>query len=73
MRDLILLLTTLALGCAEKTAATCDTAAEDADNDGDGYSIADGDCDDCDDRVYPGAVEESETDAWDQNCDGPGE
>ena len=72
MRPLILL-AALALGCADKAETACDTSATDADYDGDGYTIGDGDCDDCDDRVYPGATEESETDAWDQDCDGPGE
>ena len=48
-------------------------APEGTDADGDGWTVEDGDCDDQDSRVYPGAEEQSETDAWDQDCDGPGE
>jgi hypothetical protein len=39
------------------------------DNDGDGYSEADGDCDDSDASVHPGA-EETAGDGIDSNCDG---
>jgi hypothetical protein len=39
------------------------------DSDGDGFSPADGDCDDGDDLVYPGASE-SPADGVDQDCDG---
>lgn len=39
------------------------------DKDGDGFSIADGDCDDEDDRFYPGA-NDIVGDDKDQNCDG---
>lgn len=46
---------------------------DDVDADGDGWTVAEGDCDDDDDQVYPGAPEQSETDGWDQDCDGPGE
>ena len=68
-----LILLALLAACGDKDAVTCDTGDVDADADGDGFTIADGDCDDCDDSVYPGAPEESDTDGWDQNCDGPGE
>ncbi|MEL6342032.1 MAG: MopE-related protein [Myxococcota bacterium] len=39
-----------------------------ADEDGDGVSVADGDCDDNDDTIFPGAVEAC--DGVDNNCDG---
>ncbi len=38
------------------------------DQDGDGYSVEDGDCDDTDPRVYPGGVEIA-YDGVDQDCD----
>ena len=38
------------------------------DNDGDGYTVDDGDCDDCDDTVHPGAVETCNE--VDDDCDG---
>lgn len=50
-----------------------------ADEDGDGYSVADGDCNDCDPNVNPGAIEVEVTepdmmgvipDPADENCDG---
>ncbi len=44
-----------------------DTASADAD--GDGYTIAQGDCDDADPAVNPGAAEDCATPA-DDNCDG---
>ena len=44
---------------------TCQTGG--ADEDGDGFTIADGDCDDSDPAVYPGA--EELCDGVDQNCD----
>ena len=40
-----------------------------SDNDGDGYSEADGDCDDSDASVHPGA-QETPGDGVDSNCDG---
>ena len=40
-----------------------------ADQDGDGFSPLDGDCDDTDDTIYPGA-EEVWDDDIDQDCDG---
>ena len=39
------------------------------DNDGDGYSEADGDCDDTNADIYPGAPE-TPGDGVDSNCDG---
>jgi hypothetical protein len=40
-----------------------------ADDDNDGFTVAEGDCDDTDDTVYPGAVD-IPGDGIDQNCDG---
>lgn len=50
---------------------TCSDPAADAnlDQDGDGFSPCQGDCDDADPEAFPGAVEESQTDGWDQDCD----
>ena len=42
------------------------------DNDGDGYSLSQGDCDDYDPSVYPGAIEIC-GDGIDQDCDGSDE
>ncbi len=50
-------------GCVDKP------ACEETDNDGDGVSLEDGDCDDNDSSIYPGA-EEDYTDGIDQDCDG---
>ncbi len=38
------------------------------DLDGDGYTVEEGDCDDGDDRISPGAVDDC--DGWDEDCDG---
>ena len=46
-----------------------DGSTEVVDEDGDGFSVADGDCDDADPTVYPGA-EDSAADGSDQDCDG---
>lgn len=41
----------------------------DTDDDGDGYTVGEGDCDDADASVHPGA-EETFDDGTDSNCDG---
>ena len=45
-----------------------DSEPEYVDNDGDGFSVEDGDCDDSDASTYPGADESC--DDIDHNCDG---
>jgi hypothetical protein len=52
----------------DDTADDDDTTA-DVDNDGDGYTPADGDCDDADDEIHPGA-EDTCGDDVDDDCDG---
>ncbi len=47
----------------------CQTDPNDVDDDGDGYTENQGDCDDNNQLVYPGAPEQ-ECDGIDQNCDG---
>ena len=54
-------------GCVLSTVATV-PEAELLDADGDGYSAADGDCDDADVAVYPGAAEACN--GIDDDCDG---
>jgi hypothetical protein len=46
-----------------------DSCAAGIDNDGDGYSVAVGDCDDDDPDINPGATETAGDDV-DSNCDG---
>ena len=41
-----------------------------ADDDGDGFTTADGDCDDADPAVYPGATEVCDDADTDEDCDG---
>lgn len=72
-------LTLGALGCSDKSnsdysaSATTDYNDEEwernADLDGDGVSIADGDCNDEDPDIFPGAPETAGDDV-DSNCDG---
>ena len=44
-------------------------ASTEMDSDGDGFTVAEGDCDDADYSIYPGASEVC-SDGIDQNCDG---
>jgi serine protease len=53
-------------------AAAVASFAPPVDNDGDGFTNVDGDCDDYDDTVYPGATEICD-DGIDQDCDGADE
>jgi len=56
---------TLLMACLLMTAIATNVAAEDAD--ADGYTVDDGDCDDTDSTVYPGAPELE--DGIDNDCD----
>ena len=47
-----------------------ETAVVALDADGDGYTVADGDCDDADASVHPGAADEPDLGQIDSNCDG---
>jgi hypothetical protein len=78
-RKLALLLTTglLAVACDSKDLTEEDTAGEpavfddnatDQDLDGDGWSVAHGDCDDANDDVHPDALEDCN--GLDDNCNG---
>ena len=70
MRAAFTLLPFLVLGCFEEP-KTDDTAPPDIpriDNDGDGYSMDEGDCSDADATMYPGATEYC--DGKDNNCNG---
>ncbi|MCB9744701.1 MAG: hypothetical protein H6740_19055 [Alphaproteobacteria bacterium] len=70
MRPTLLLLGALALaGCRTKDTEPLDSEPTGAvDEDGDGYTIEDGDCDDNDPSLNPGA--EEVCDSVDNNCDG---
>jgi hypothetical protein len=74
MRLWTILLLSFAIGCKEKDKDTGDTDTDTdtdvpVDIDGDGYTADDGDCDDGDASVYPGA-DEVWYDGVDQDCDG---
>lgn len=72
---LVLVVSVAAMGgCAMGKSASIDgfvgmDTESTADNDGDGFSPADGDCDDADDSRSPDAVEVI-GDGVDSNCDG---
>jgi hypothetical protein len=70
MRPVFALLPFLLIGCFEEP-KTDDTAPPDIpeiDNDGDGYTLQEGDCSDADATIYPGATEYC--DDKDNDCDG---
>ncbi len=70
MRPALALLPFLLIGCFEEP-KTDDTAPPDIpeiDNDGDGYTLQEGDCSDADATIYPGATEYC--DGKDNDCDG---
>ncbi|HEY3801575.1 MAG TPA: putative metal-binding motif-containing protein [Kofleriaceae bacterium] len=56
-------------GLADESADGTANTTEGSDMDGDGYSVAQGDCDDTDPTVHPGAVEIC-NDGKDNDCDG---
>ncbi|MEQ1501032.1 MAG: MopE-related protein [Myxococcota bacterium] len=56
------------VGCAGGDTYTPPTTQPNNDRDGDGFSLADGDCDDEDDATYPGALDVV-GDGIDQSCD----
>lgn len=59
----------LTVACGDGAKNTEDTGFRPIDNDGDGYSVAGGDCDDDDASVHPDA-DDVIVDGVDQNCDG---
>ena len=84
MARLLLILALLATGCPsgavpaddDDTPTDDDDSAPDDDDsaaedgDGDGYTVAQGDCDDADPAVHPGAVEVCDAADIDEDCDG---
>jgi len=79
MRHLLFLM--LLVGCSKGTGPAdggdctegvdCPELCTDgADNDGDGVTIAEGDCNDADSSIYPGAPELCSNDGTDNDCDG---
>ncbi|MEM7274742.1 MAG: hypothetical protein AAF547_16780 [Actinomycetota bacterium] len=43
-------------------------STDNLDTDDDGFTPCEGDCDDADPDAYPGGVEESDNDGYDQDC-----
>ena len=64
----VLLACAFLIACGDKSDDTGTDTTPEVDGDGDGYTAADGDCDDGDDAIYPDADEVC--DGVDNNCDG---
>ncbi len=62
------LVAALTTGCGNDQSGDDDDTAAEPDEDGDGYTVSQGDCDDHDRFVYPNAPDPC--DGVDQNCDG---
>jgi hypothetical protein len=69
MKSSVLPMLALLLAACTDGKPVDDTGSSTEDLDGDGYSVGQGDCDDADAAVFPGAVE-AWYDAVDQDCDG---